>query len=378
MIVRDGNRIVKFGEKIVVSPEILYMLHSIGNNTIGGSMAMGNKTDYEGIVQEPSLNGKIKNVYGGDFFGVILMKDGTVRSFGANWGGQLGMGNTDDYSGALVQPNLSNVEEVIMGYGHWFVKLKDGTYRGVGSNNNGELCMGNTTNYGGAIVTPDFSGVRDVYVGNARTFLVNDNDTAKVVGGNGQGGPLGLGHEGAGSDSLVVPDFPVSNIKKIVSGRLVSGVLYNDGTLRLFGVNLHGQLMKGNNTDYAGVIQTPSYTNVVDIMQAGSVTWLVLDNGDIKVCGQNTDGQMGMGNTTDYVDVIQTVGTSNIKRVVGRDDNGAYIMNDGTARIFGKNDNGELMNGDTSDHSGALINPGFTRVENIEFGSMVSYAITKI
>ena len=71
-----------------------------------------------------------------------------------------------------------------------------------------------------------------------------------------------------------------------------------------------------NETNYLGAIQTPSFTNVEDVLcGSNNYTILLLNDGTLKTFGDNGFGQSLMGNKTDYNGAIQTPDITNVKFV---------------------------------------------------------------
>ena len=76
----------------------------------------------------------------------VLLVNGTVRTFGANASGQLGVNDTTQRNTPVqVWGISSSAVNVACGHYHTAVLLTDGTVRTFGKNNNGQLGVNDTT-----------------------------------------------------------------------------------------------------------------------------------------------------------------------------------------------------------------------------------------
>src|SRR6185312_10158215 len=82
----------------------------------------------------------------GNRHGLALHSDGTVRSWGDDSSGQLGLGRTLQASAPAIVAGIANVAEVGSGSGHVVARLRDGTVWAWGHNDVGQLGDGTTTN----------------------------------------------------------------------------------------------------------------------------------------------------------------------------------------------------------------------------------------
>jgi alpha-tubulin suppressor-like RCC1 family protein len=116
----------------------------LGSN---GQLGLGNTTSYSSPKQIGSLTAWLKGAAGG-YNAFVIKTDGTIWTWGRASFGSLGLGNLTNYSspkqiGALTDwAEISNVN----GTGGLAVKT-NGTLWSWGYNNSGQLGLGNTTNY---------------------------------------------------------------------------------------------------------------------------------------------------------------------------------------------------------------------------------------
>ena len=124
-------------------------LWSWGNNG-SGNLGQGNTTSRSSPVQVGSLT-NWSSVSAGGYFCSAIKTDGTLWTWGYNGYGVLGLNNASDYSspkqvGALT--TWSKSDSAHTGYGYHIGAIKtDGTLWMWGRNTLGQLGFGNTTNY---------------------------------------------------------------------------------------------------------------------------------------------------------------------------------------------------------------------------------------
>ena len=88
----------------------------------------------------------MRAVAAGFYFSLALKNDGTVWSWGYNYGGLLGLGNQDGgiYVPAQI-PGLAGIKAIATGASHSLALAGDGTLRAFGGNGAGQLGDGTTT-----------------------------------------------------------------------------------------------------------------------------------------------------------------------------------------------------------------------------------------
>jgi len=117
-------------------------VRTVGRN-IHGQCGTGNtNTPRLSLYTIPNLN-NVKQVACGYDHIVFLLKDGTVRTVGYNGNGQCGTGKTSSEQLSLYTiPNLNNVKQITCGRYYTVFLLKDGTVRTVGANGHGQCGTG--------------------------------------------------------------------------------------------------------------------------------------------------------------------------------------------------------------------------------------------
>jgi alpha-tubulin suppressor-like RCC1 family protein len=159
------------------------------------------------------------------------------------------------------------------------------------------------------------------------------------------------------------PDDPVeegglTGINSIRAGESHTCVLFNNGTVRCWGLNTWGQLGY-ENTLTIGDDELPYTAGDVELVGTGAKlavggrhTCALLDNGLVRCWGNNTYGQLGY-NTTEHVgdgEAIASYGYVNlgglaVKLAAGYEHTCA-LMETGNVRCWGRNNFGQLGYGD--------------------------------
>jgi len=116
---------------------------AFGDN-IEGQLGLGNTTS---PITSPALISSLSNVKQigcGGTYSLVLLNDGTVKAFGYNTSGQLGLGNvTTPITSPTLIPSLINVKLIACGGEYSLALLSDGTVKGFGQNTHAQLGLGN-------------------------------------------------------------------------------------------------------------------------------------------------------------------------------------------------------------------------------------------
>jgi alpha-tubulin suppressor-like RCC1 family protein len=266
----------------------------------------------------------------GSFFNCVVLENGDVKCWGANTSGQLGLGDTDDrgddpgeMGGALPEVNLGaglTAVEVAAGAYYSCARLNDGSVKCWGKNDAGQLGLGDTADRGdgpgemGANLTtvnlgPGRTAIA-IATGFAHTCAVLDDGTVKCWGAN-NAGQLGLsdtldrGDDGGemGGNLPTVNLGPGRTAVALALGSSYTCAILDNGNVKCWGYNFHGQLGQsdqanrgdepnemGNNLPSVNFGPGRTATGIA----AGlSHTCALLDDGSVKCWGRNASGQLG-------------------------------------------------------------------------------------
>ena len=346
----------------------------------------------------------------GDDHTCVLLADGSVKCWGYNGGGKLGLGDSDNRGDAANEmgANLPAVSlgtgltarAVVAGTDHSCALLVAGTVKCWGSGSSGRLGQGDLANRGDG---PDEMGnnLPPIDLGTGRTALslaadydhmcaILDNGSVKCWGYNGQG-QLGLGDTANRGDNPneMGDDLPAVELgtgrtaTALALNDSVTCVLLDNGTVKCWGQNSGGYLGLGdtaNRGDEPGemgdnlpAVDLGAGRTAVAISASGNTACALLDNATVKCWGRNDLGQLGQGDTVvrgddpgemgDNLPPID-LGTARtaISSSVGRRHSCALLDNH-AVKCWGGNLLGQLGQGDTTvrgdgpDEMGDLLTP---------------------
>ena len=290
---------------------------------------------------------------------IALKSDGTIWGSGDNNWGQLGKGNTTDYS-SPVQIGSSTDWRVLAKGMHNYTNLiinSSGELWAVGKNGNGECGDGTTTDRHTLVQVGSDTDWQ--YLGNGQGRAWGVKTTGKLYGW----GHNGYGQLGVSSDttnrSSPSQVGALTNWGKITAGSRQFLNLKTDGTLWMVGRNHLGQLGQGNNTGDPGnvygytssPVQVGSATNWTSIGSMDETAFMAINSsGQLWTWGDNSQGALGDGTTTNRSLMVQVGSLTNWAECATGTGSHA-IKTDGTHWCWGKNDFGQLGLGNTTNIS---------------------------
>ncbi|HEX8822385.1 MAG TPA: hypothetical protein VF794_20835, partial [Archangium sp.] len=207
------------------------------------------------------VGGTVRPLVSGAWHTCALLEGGTVRCWGRNDSGQLGLGHTrpigDDESPASVGVvSLGGTVVQLAAHGtsqHTCALLEGGTVRCWGRNAHGQLGQGHTNSIG-------------------------DDETPASVGSVNTGGP----------------------VLQLATGAEHTCALLSPGVLKCWGRNESGQLGRANTASLSTPPSTPVNLGGTMAFQLATGAWhtcALLSSGEPRCWGRNTHGQLGLGHT---------------------------------------------------------------------------------
>lgn len=359
-----------------------------------GWRSAGEECDDGGVVDGDGCSAscvreRVVKIEAGHYHTCAVLNTGRIKCWGANGGGQLGLGDTRNrgnlpgqMGSALPVTDLgtdAKVDSLALGGSHSCARLVNGTLKCWGASGVGALGLGPVTTRGNG---PNQMGDRLEAVslgGLATTVAAGANHTCAVVDGAvtrcwGQNsyGQLGLGD----TDNRNVADSASVNLGSgkvplaFALGEAHTCAQLNGGSLKCWGFNSTGHLglgdsvVRGNEPDEMG--------DALGSVDLGGEAVLALDagfhhacallgTGKVKCWGHNGFGQLGLGdrsprgtNPSHMGDQLKEVdvGASVMALAVGGYHSCALLI-DGRVKCWGHNDFGQLGLGDMMDRGGA-------------------------
>ena len=349
---------------------------------IGGAPDAGASIDF-GMADAPQQIMKLQGVSAGKFHTCAVI-EGNVRCWGANFEGELGLGNKNavgDKGPASKAPyvKLDGKALQVVAAGdrqsnYSCALLEGGDVRCWGANQFGQLGLGNTDRVGQENTPTD---VPPLGLGGAATFIsagasqfashacaILEGGLLRCWGGN-KYGELGLAHTTTVGDdeppSALAPVQLPEKTAHVSSGKYHTCVVSEKGTVRCWGWNKYGQLGLGH-TKNIGDDEVPGRAAKVALPGKATQTsvgrWhscALLENGDVHCWGRNNKGQLGLGNTKDIGDNEKLrkskavdLGAPAIGIALGSLHTCA-LLEDGRVRCWGDNKFGQLGYSHTRD-----------------------------
>ncbi|AUG75830.1 hypothetical protein CFP65_0909 [Kitasatospora sp. MMS16-BH015] len=348
-------------------------VRSWGVNT-NGQLGDGTKTQRQTPVSVVGLSGAELNTVvaggsGANGFALALLANGTVEAWGRNDKGQLGNGTssaTDDYAVPSLVAGLGQVDAVAAGGSHALALLKDGTVKAWGANDKGQLGDG-TTNAGATTLPVTVAGldeVKAIAAGDTFSMALLKDGTIKTWGNNDKG-QLGITAKPAKSTdpvpkptvatrttAIAVPEL--STVKGIAAGASHALALLADGSVMAWGNNSNGQLGDDTatttgtgavNNDKPYPVPVLELRNVTALSAGAAHSIALLQDRTLRGWGNNTNGQVGDGTLTQRTTSVPIPGLTGVVGIASGASHNLAVLADGTVQAWGLNDKGQLGDG---------------------------------
>jgi alpha-tubulin suppressor-like RCC1 family protein len=299
---------------------------------------------------------EVTAIAAGDEFNLALLKDGTIRAWGRNDIGQLGNGLTGPetcerepehrrFPCSRTPVEVKGLKEVIAiaaGSEYGLALLKDGTVRAWGRNDGGQLGDGSATGpetcesgpegqhfYDLCSRTPvEVKGLKEVAAIAAGAFdgvaLLSDG-TVRDWGYNGDG-ELGDGEEKFGSSSSTPVEVKgLKEVAGVAGGDEFSVALLKDRAVRSWGYGFDGDLGDGNERNSSVPVEVKGLRDATALAAGGSFGLALLKDGTVRSWGANGAGQLGNGRTKERAVPVKVKGLTHVTAVAAGGDYGLAL-----------------------------------------------------
>jgi len=298
-------------------------------------------------------------------------------SWGGNGYGRLGLGDTTNRSSPVQVGSLGTWATVSAGrFGGTIAVKTDGTLWTWGLNGNGQLGLGNTTNYSSPMQIGALTAWSTVSEGAYNALAVKTNGTLWSWGSN-YTGSLGL------NDGITYRSSP-TQVGALTTWLRVSasydrhcGAIKTDGTLWTWGQNSYGRLGVGDTTNKSAPTQVGVLTNWSNVSVGYMHTLAIKTNGTIWAWGRNSYGDLGLGNTSSYSSPKQIGALTDWSSISANRNGGAAIKTNGTMWGWGMNQYGQLGDGTTANRSSPVQVGALTTWSSVSVGSLYVGAAIK-
>jgi alpha-tubulin suppressor-like RCC1 family protein len=246
------------------------------------------------------------HAYNGCEHTLVVLRDGRLVSFGYNYRGQLGHGNTASEAVPKLVRGLENrsVCNVSCSYYHTVISCEDGAVFSFGRNDFGQLGHGDTTDRKVPRLIESLRGQRTTGLacGQYHTCVSTLDGRVLSCGKNDYGQ---LGVDSSENHRIMVPVYGLVDneiISEVRCGYYHTIALAKGGHVFGFGRNDYGQLGLGHVTPRVygpNIVDQLEGKGIVRVAAGCYHSIVVGANGMLYVFGRNNHGQLGTGDTNE-------------------------------------------------------------------------------
>lgn len=286
-----------------------------------------------------------------------LIYDGTIKCWGKNDNGQLGLNHTDNVMSPVLVEDISNISDIYLKSLSSCV-LSDNKLKCTGSNYLGNIWGQSLEDSNVFVDVFEDDYAFNIFYPSKESFVcaLLDNGTVKCWGSNEM---LLIGDD---LDDFVYTPTLISDLEgvsKLTKGNMHNCALLNDGKVKCWGMNNVGQVGNDDVKEQNILNHThlPVYVknldHVIDITTGFNHNCALLEDKTVKCWGHNSYGLLGDG-TTDVVYLPEKVeGLFNVKKILAKSERTCALLENGELKCWGNNLFGKLGVGDLED----VLNP---------------------
>jgi alpha-tubulin suppressor-like RCC1 family protein len=323
-------------------------------------------------------NPRVVKVTGGAAFTVALFDDGTLKAWGSNALGEIGVPRAEETaaqsssssakttginlsSRPITVPGVKNIKDISSGGFHTLALTTAGSVYGWGHNYRlvvRSAISPNAEDIVEPIKMEDASNTARIYTTFDGSFIVQSDGQVLV---RGESWTLF-------DPNVLTPFEKLKNAREIRGGFAAMIALLDNGQVKVRSLEKHLKLVKGL-SDIVAVAAGSAESHKLALRKDGTVwAW-----------GYNPIGQFGNGSTSEkYFDVpVLVPGLKNVVQIAAGVDHSMALLKDGTVRTWGWNHYGQLGNGTEKDAKRPIEVKNLKDVVYIAAGATHSMAILK-
>lgn len=279
-----------------------------------------------------------------------IMSDRSLRCWGANFAGQLGNGGIDSSTVPKPVPSLSQVIAVAASHDqHTCAIVSGGRVSCWGLNALGQLGNGSTTDSAVPVEVSYLGAATAIATGHSHSCALLDHGVPFCWGGNAYG-QLG---NGSTEDALTPREVLVRNVVALLAGDSHTCALVEGGWVWCWGLNTSGQLGSPPADSSPRPLEVAGLRDVTAIAAGRQHTCALLAAGSVSCWGSNTLGQLGnnsaAGSSHTPVAVALPAQPAAAAIAANGGDHTCALLADGSLRCWGGNGHGQLGDGSRAD-----------------------------
>lgn len=325
-----------------------WVLYGWGNNDYG-EVGDGSSGDFKVFPWAVSGLSEFEVRFAaGNRFSVAAMPDGTVRAWGINDAGQIGITPPVNSPIPVEVAGIYNVLDVAAGDNHVLALCADGSVWAWGGNDKGQLGDGTQTPRHVPAPVAGLPPVIAIAAGNKHSLALTCHGQI-FAWGAGDRGQIGDSFTANRLTPVPVTVPPGVAFAAVEAGGQHSVALGWDGTVWTWGDNLQYQLGDGTTDSRRAVpLAVPDFANAVEVAAGGLHTLVLKADGYAWSWGCNGSGQLGNNSTTNSNTpvLVLNIGPPNgAVTVAAGGEHSMAVQMGGNGLAWGNNALGQLANG---------------------------------
>ncbi len=312
----------------------------------------------------------------------IIQPDGTVKGWGRNDKGELGIGTTEDVHSPVTIAGLRDIKEIIPAIASrefFFAIDYEGNVYAWGYNGYRQLGLGNTTNQLIPTQIPGLQDVEEIIIQDLTVYARTSDGYVYAWGQN------DYGQVGNGSKITQTTPYKISglnNVREIVCGGQTVFALTEDGYVYAWGKA--GDYQMGNGTALTAQttpVQIVDLNNVDEVITNGTTSFAICDNyQEVYSWGEGWNGELGTYSERNRLPVRVWI-LSDLNEKIDELIIGQYtcfaITSNGTLYGWGDNSNCQLGNGGLFDKGIPTVTSNIPQIDSFIFNGHTSIALGK-